>query len=476
MNNNVRVRFAPSPTGYLHVGGLRTALYNYLFARKNGGVFVLRIEDTDRTRYVEGAVENLVGSLQWAGLEFDEGPGAPGDFGPYTQSERTELYREYANQLIEEGHAYRSFITPEQLDEMRKENLAEEAITERIRKDRNLSADLVQKLLSENRPHTIRLKAPLTGEIAFKDIVRGDIRVPAEAIDDQVLLKSDGYPTYHLANVVDDHHMQISHVIRGEEWLPSTGKHVLLYQALGWNIPEFAHLPLLLNPDKTKLSKRQGDVSVEDYRSKGYLPEALVNFVALLGWSPADDNERLSMDELIDAFSLERVGKAGAVFDQQKLEWFNGQYVREAPIEQRIAMCSPHLEAAGYTLPEPETLATIVEASTKYLTFPADITEHAAVFFTADATPESEEAKQVLETEDAITVVSALRRNLEGLEDWTADNFKAEVKSVQKETGIKGKNLFMPIRVALTGSMHGPDIPLIAEVFGKEKTLARLQG
>jgi len=311
----VRVRFAPSPTGYLHVGGLRTALFNFLFARHSGGKFILRIEDTDRARYVEGAVDNLINTLRWAGLDYDEGPSAGGELGPYVQSERLEIYDEHVRILLESGAAYRCFCSPERLETMRKEQEKKKLQPKYDRTCLRLSPKEIEDNLTANKPFVVRMKVPDDATIRFSDIVRGEVEFSTERVDDQVLLKSDGYPTYHLANVVDDHLMKISHVIRGEEWLPSTPKHVLLYEAFGWEMPVFAHLPLLLNPDRSKLSKRQGDVAVEDYRDKGYLKEALVNFVALLGWNPGDAREIFSLKELEKEFSLDKVNKSGAVFN-----------------------------------------------------------------------------------------------------------------------------------------------------------------
>jgi glutamyl-tRNA synthetase len=292
MHNKIRVRFAPSPTGYLHVGGLRTALYNFLFARKNNGNFILRIEDTDRNRYVEGATENLINALKWAGLDYDEGPDIGGDYGPYMQSQRLDIYKKYSEELIKNGNAYYCFCTTERLQQLREDQ--EKLKLPQIKYDKhclNLTADEIQKKLIDKIPFVIRLNVKPNEKIIFYDVVRQQVEFNSNNIDDQILIKSDGFPTYHLANVVDDYLMKISHVIRGEEWLSSTPKHVLLYEAFGWEKPIFAHLPLLLNPDKSKLSKRQGDVAVEDYRDKGYLKEALINFVALLGWNAGDDKE-----------------------------------------------------------------------------------------------------------------------------------------------------------------------------------------
>ncbi|HEY6950972.1 MAG TPA: glutamate--tRNA ligase, partial [Bacteroidota bacterium] len=338
MENQVRVRFAPSPTGYLHVGGLRTALYNYLFARNQGGKFVLRIEDTDQSRKVEGAVENLIGTLDWTGVHYDEGPGRNGAYGPYIQSERLHTYREHADQLIQSGKAYYCFCTPERLEQVRKDQMAKKLDPRYDRHCRDLPSVESEKRKQTGEPHVIRMKVPLEGDMVFQDLIRGTITIAFKMLDDQVIIKSDGYPTYHLAVVVDDHLMAISHVIRGEEWLPSTPKHILLYQYFGWKLPVFAHLPLLLNPDKSKLSKRQGDVAVEDYRTKGYLKEAIINFVAFLGWNPGDEREIFSLEQLVKEFSLDRVGKSGAVFNVEKLNWLNFQHLRLKPDPEVLSM------------------------------------------------------------------------------------------------------------------------------------------
>jgi glutamyl-tRNA synthetase, bacterial family len=327
----MRTRFAPSPTGFMHVGSLRSALYDYLLAKKFGGSFILRIEDTDQTREVEGAVENIIKILSWAGLDYSEGPGKPGICASYIQSERLSIYNKYAQQLIEQGDAYYCFCSTERLDQMRERQRAMSLPPAYDRRCRNLPKEEVDKNLASGHNHVIRMKVPLEGQVIVKDLIRGDIVFDYKVLDDQVLMKSDGFPTYHLAVVVDDHEMEISHVIRGEEWLPSTPKHLLLYKYFGWTAPEFAHFPLLLNPDRSKLSKRQGDVAVEDYRDKGYLPEALINFIALLGWNPGDGDEReiFSLPELVNEFTIERVGKSGAVFDIEKLQWLNGVYIRK---------------------------------------------------------------------------------------------------------------------------------------------------
>ena len=354
MNTKIRVRFAPSPTGFLHVGGLRTALFNYLFARHNNGVFILRIEDTDRTRYVEGATENLISILHWCGLDYDEGPYLDeqgriyqkGDYGPYIQSQRIEIYKKFAEELLKNGYAYRCFCTPQRLEELRKTQLLNKQPPMYDRFCRNLSQKESDER-AKSEPYTIRLKVP-DEEIVVKDLLRGEVKFDGRLIDDQILLKSDGYPTYHLANVVDDHLMEITHVIRGEEWLSSTPKHILLYKYFGWETPKFVHLPLLLSPDRSKLSKRSGDVSVEDYKKEGYLPEAIINYVALLGFSTEDSQQFFTKEELIQKFTLERCSESPAIFDKQKLLWMNSEYIRKTDIERLYIYTKTFLEQAGF--------------------------------------------------------------------------------------------------------------------------------
>lgn len=469
---DVRVRFAPSPTGYLHVGGLRTALYNYLFARHHRGVFILRIEDTDQMRFVEGAMENLLSTLAWVGIDHDEGPGREGECGPYIQSQRLDLYRSHASLLLAADKAYPCFCTPEVLEAMRQAQIAAKQPPMYDRRCRNLSADDVQQRVDAGEPHVLRMKIPLFGEMQFHDVIRGDITINMRVLDDQVLVKSDGFPTYHLANVVDDHHMRISHIIRGEEWLPSTPKHILLYQAFGWEPPLFAHLPLLLNPDRSKLSKRQGDVAVEDYKAKGYEPDALVNFVALLGWNTSDEQEIFSREELIEKFSLERVGKAGAVFDVEKLNWMNGQYLKTLPLDALATRCVPYLEAAGYDVSDATRVRTMIEAVATHVLYLSSVTDHIRLFYEESVTFENDEASAIAAS--AREVFASFLALSEPIEGWNRDSFKSLMKEIQKSTGKKGKDLFMPVRIALTGNMHGPELPLIAEVFGKEKCRERI--
>ncbi len=469
----VRVRFAPSPTGFLHVGSLRTALYNYLFARKYEGVFVLRIEDTDRKRYVKGAVENLLETMRWAGLDYDEGPQKEGPFAPYFQSQRLDIYRQHVRKLIESDNAYPCFCSPERLDKMREEQAAKGQPVMYDGLCRSIPKEEAVKRMS-NEEHVVRLKVPHSGYSEVNDIIRGKVRFENALLDDQVLLKSDGYPTYHLANVVDDHLMEISHVIRGEEWLPSTPKHVLLYQAFGWEKPQFAHLPLLLNEDRSKLSKRQGDVAVEDYRAKGILPQALLNFVALLGWNRGDDQEIFSLEELIRDFSLERVNKAGAVFNLDKLDWINGYYIRHLEEAEYLRIGKKWLDMQGLTTGNEKNNETVLLAVRGHLNRFDQLNEESRIFFT-DTVEYTDEAREWIQKEESKKLLSVMAQEIEKNEELNLDTFRSLMKEVQKATGFKGKDLWMPVRAALTGTLAGPELPAVIQVFGKEKVLRILK-
>jgi len=468
---SVRTRFAPSPTGYLHVGGLRTALYNYLFARHQQGQLVLRIEDTDRTRFVEDATENLIRTLHIMGIQYDEGPDKGGPHGPYLQSQRTELYQRYAQLLIEKGEAYYCFCTTERLEKMRK---SQEAASQQPRYDgtcRNLSAAEIKQNLGKGIPRVIRLKMPQSGETRFNDLIRGEVSIQNELTDDQILIKSDSFPTYHLANVVDDHFMLISQVIRGEEWLLSVPKHLRLYEAFGWPPPQMAHLPLLLNPDRSKLSKRQGDVGVEEFLQKGYLPEALINFIALLGWNPGTDQEFFSLPDLIELFTLERVNKSGAVFDLHKLNWMNGHYLKQLSQEEREKFLIPFMREAGFDVSDRQRTAKIVEAVYKRLSYGKEIVRESALFYENSLEIQEQEARVVLRKETSQKVLSAFLEKAKDLPELKVEDFKNLMKEIQQETGIKKDELWMPIRVALTGVTHGPDLPLVIEILGKQKII-----
>jgi glutamyl-tRNA synthetase len=472
---DVRVRFAPSPTGYLHVGGLRTALYNFLFARRNGGSFILRIEDTDRTRYVEGAVENLIRTLHWAGLEYDEGPERGGPAGPYVQSERLGLYRAHVQTLLDAGFAYYAFDTAEELEAMRKEQEKLRLSPKYDRRALALSPDDVNAKRAAGIPAVVRMKVPDDTTVAFDDSIRGRVEFSSAQVDDQVLLKSDGYPTYHLANVVDDHLMGITHVIRGEEWLSSTPKHVLLYRAFGWSIPQFAHLPLLLNPDKSKLSKRQGDVAVEDYRKQGYLPEALVNFVAFLGWNPGDERELFELDELIREFSLERVGKSGAVFNREKLDWLNAQHVRrktdgELVLLLRRAMKERRIDDTAF---DDAYLAKVVAAMRERMVFVHDIVVNSPYFFSP---PGSYDEAVLIKRWKAETPVhlAAVIKAFEGAAGSTKEEFEVALKGVAASLGTSVGELIHPLRLAVSGVGAGPGLYDIFSILGRDETVRRI--
>ncbi|MGV8905012.1 MAG: glutamate--tRNA ligase [Acetobacterium sp.] len=482
----VRNRFAPSPTGNVHVGSLRTALYNYLFAKKMGGEFLLRLEDTDQTRLDEGAVDNLLNALNLTGIIPDEGlikvngeVIQKGEFGPYIQSERLDIYQEYLKTLLDNGFAYHCFCTKERLEEVRETQKTACQTPKYDEHCRDLSPAEVQSKIDAGIPYVIRLKLPKNVVISFEDGVRGIIEMNTNDLDDQVLLKTDGFPTYHLAVVIDDHLMGITHVIRGEEWLPSTPKHVYLYQCFGWDAPKFIHLPNILNDDHKKLSKRQGDVSVGDFLAKGYLPEALVNYLALLGWSPEDDQEIFTMEELVQAFDLSRINKSGAVFDRSKLNWMNAQYIKALPIEVLVKNLIPFLIQAGIITSEEvelrkEWLEKIGELLRERIEYFAQSQEELALIFKNDFVVSDEEALEFLKAESTKRLYEVLVEKIEATDVLDAARGKAILKEIQKQEKIKGKMLYMPSRIMITGEMHGPDLTLIMDVLGKDEILFRL--
>ncbi|GAB6085529.1 glutamate--tRNA ligase [Alkaliphilus crotonatoxidans] len=484
---SVRVRFAPSPTGFVHIGSLRTALYNYLFARRNGGKYILRIEDTDQSRLVEGAVEGMLRAMAWAGINHDEGVAVvdgkmvdQGDYGPYVQSQRLEIYQRYINELLEKGHAYHCFCSKERIDEVREKQKAAGELPKYDGHCRNLSKEAVAAKIANKEPYVIRLKLPEGKDIAFSDVVRGNVVVNTADMDDQVLIKSDGFPTYHFAVVVDDHLMGITHVIRGEEWLISTPKHVYLYEAFGWQAPQYVHLPNILNNEKKKLSKRHGDVAVEDFIKKGYLPEALVNYIALVGWSPEDNQEIFSLEELEAKFSLERVSKSGGVFDVNKLNWVNSHYIKESDNNRITDLAIPHLVKAGYLTQEEaeeryDWLTEVIGILKEKLSYVAEIVDYADIFFKTEIEPEDEDAREILKDESMAQLLNAFEEKVKGAQVIDADFGKGALKAIQKETGLKGPKLFKPIRVAITGKSHGPDINQIIKVLGKQNLLSRIE-
>lgn len=486
--SKVRVRFAPSPTGWLHIGGLRTALYCYLYAKQNGGDYLLRIEDTDQTRYVEGAIENLYDSLTWAGIINNEGVMIKdgkvveeGECGPYVQSERLDLYRKYVDELVEKGHAYYCFCTKERLEAVREHQKSIGASD--IGYDghcRDISIEEAQKRIAAGEDYVIRLKLPKDYDVKFTDAIRGEVVINTNDLDDQVLLKTDGYPTYHLAVVVDDHLMGITHVVRGEEWLPSAPKHVYLYEAFGWEAPQFVHLPTVLNKEKKKLSKRHGDVAVGDFRKKGYLPEALVNYLALVGWSPESNQEIFSIDELIEQFSFERVSKNGGVFDNDKLDWLNGQYIRNTDTEVLTKLAVPYLLDSGFITDKDveerwDWICSLVASIKTKISYLSEINEKVEFFFKNEVAFENEETEEMIHGEQVPELFKAFKEELENIEVVDKEFATTIFKTLQNKTGIKGKNLFMPIRALLTGQLHGPEMIDVIYVLGKEKILDKIE-
>ncbi len=480
MTSSVRVRFAPSPTGFPHVGNIRTALFAWLFARHHRGSFIVRIEDTDVARKVEGAVEAILDSLRWLGLDWDEGPGVGGKYTPYFQSQRLELYRYAAQQLISQGDAYYCYCSPQRLEEMRAEQVRHKQPPGYDRHCRDLSEEVWGQKAAEGITPVIRFKTPLSGQTRFRDLIWGEVVFENSTIDDLVLLKSDGYPTYHLANVVDDHQMEISHVIRAEEWLSSTPRHVLLYQALGYEPPQFAHLPMLLGADRAKLSKRHGAVSVIEYREQGYLPEAMLNFLALLGWSLDDRTEILSLQELIDNFSLERVSRTAAIFNREKLDWMNGVYIRSLTADEFYAVAEPYLmtdRLAGDALISSEkyvrdilplvqerakTLAEVVELTQFF--FVDELDYDASLLIGKDMTQES--ATRALET---------AQLKLGELSVFDEESLEALLRPLAVELGLKTGQLFGTLRVATTGRTAAPPLFQTMAVLGKERCLRRIE-
>ncbi len=468
----VRLRFAPSPTGFLHVGGLRTALFCWLYARQQSGKFIFRLEDTDQKRLVEGAEKDLIHMLEWAGIELDEGPGIGGDFGPYRQSERLEIYKQHVQKLLDEDHAYPCFCSTERLDNLRDEQRANDETPRYDGLCRKLRKEESTQRVASGETHVVRMKIPEIPEtLLLNDLIRGNVSIESSQTEDQVIVKSDGFPTYHLAVVVDDHLMQITHVVRGEEWLPSFPKHLLLYRYFGWDPPAFAHLPLILNPDRTKLSKRQGDVAVEDFRDQGFLAETLVNFISLLGWSPAQDQELFSLSELLEEFSFGRVNKSGAVFDREKLNWMNQQYIQNLNLEDFHQRLLPFLAETTYAGEDENLLRKAIKILQPRLVTLSEIGDRLSLFFDNNPVATDPEVKNLLRKDTSKNVLSIFIKQLESIDKLTEENFASVVENIQQETMIKGKDLWLPLRYAITLEAQGPDLKLMVDFFGKEKCL-----
>jgi glutamyl-tRNA synthetase len=500
MERKVRVRFAPSPTGPLHMGGVRTALFNYLFARKHGGDFLLRIEDTDQTRYVPGAEEYIIESLKWCGLIPDEGVGFGGGFGPYRQSERKDLYRSYVDQLIESQNAYYAFDTPEELEALRTEAEKDQTVFSydghtrlRLKNSLTLPDEVVRQKIADGEPWVIRFKMPEQTDVVEQDLIRGEVRFNTAQLDDKVLFKADGMPTYHMANVVDDHLMHITHVIRGEEWLSSMPLHILLYKALGWEEtrPRFAHLPLILKPvGKGKLSKRDGDkmgfpvfpLQWEDpvsgeisrgYREDGYFPEAFINMLALLGWNAGTEQELFTIDELISHFSLDRVVKSGARFDPEKAKWFNRHYLHQKDDQELAGLFKEQL-AGKNIFADDDKLVRITGLIKDRCTFPSELWEHGFYFFEA---PDSYDEKTISKKwkEDTSEKLLAIAAFFKTLEQWNAESIKEAFSGFMNAREWNFGMVMVPIRLALVGSSQGIDLFVILELLGKEETIRRME-
>ncbi|WP_452602966.1 glutamate--tRNA ligase [Pontimicrobium sp. MEBiC06410] len=497
MSKNVRVRFAPSPTGPLHIGGVRTALFNYLFAKKHNGTFVLRIEDTDQNRYVEGAESYIINALNWCNIPFDEGPGKNETFGPYRQSERKHLYKQYADKLIASGNAYYAFDTADELDFHRKDHESNGKTfiynwhnRLKLNNSLSLSTEETKAKLEAGDHYVIRFKSPQDEVLHLKDIIRGDIKIDTNVLDDKVLFKSDGMPTYHLANIVDDHLMEISHVIRGEEWLPSLALHIQLYTAFGWEAPEFAHLPLILKPTgKGKLSKRDGDklgfpvfpLEWKDpkesaistgYKEEGYFADAVVNFLAFLGWNPGTEQELFSLEELISAFDLDRVNKAGARFDPDKIKWFNHHYMQEQNNEALAeAFKAKYSELTDIDV---NYIAMVVDLIKERATFVSDFWQLSSYFFVAPENYDEKASKKAFKdgTKEILTSVISIVSNIS---DFEVETLQKEVKGWITGNDIGFGKVMMPLRLALVGALQGPDVFDIMYMIGKDETIKRLE-
>lgn len=480
MCDEVRVRFAPSPTGPFHIGGARSALFNWLFARKMGGKLILRIEDTDLERSSRESEENIKAALKWLGMDWDEGIDVGGENGPYRQTERLDIYKKYTEKLLAEGKAYYCYCTDEELEEERQALIKEGKMPRYMGKCRNLTPEQIAAYEAEGRKPTVRFRVPADQQILVRDMVRGDVVFDSNNIGDFVIVKSDGIPTYNYAVVIDDALMHITHVIRAEEHLSNTPRQCLVYDALGFEKPVFGHISLILGKDHTKMSKRHGATSVDQYRQLGYLPEGIVNFLALLGWAPNSEQEIFSIDELIKEFSMERVAKNPAVFDIDKLNWINQHYMRQLDDEAFFAAAKPHMIAAGYMTGE-ETgeklawLKKVVATSKDHVSFAAQIPASVEMYFNDEFGFENDEAAAVLQAETVPTVIGMLLEELPKLEVLDGAAVKVLFKTIQKTTKLKGKDVFMPIRVALTGNQHGPELAEMVPLLGIERTEKRIR-
>ncbi|QRN50845.1 glutamate--tRNA ligase [Macrococcoides bohemicum] len=480
MMSKVRVRYAPSPTGFLHIGNARTALFNYLFARHNGGDFIIRIEDTDTARNVEGGEASQLKFLQWLGMDWDESIDKDGGYGPYRQSERAHIYNPIIEKLLAEDKAYRCYMTSEELEAEREAQLARGEMPRYGGKHAHLTKEEEAALIAEGREPAIRIRVPKDKTYTFNDMVKGEVSFDSNGIGDWVIVKKDGIPTYNFAVAIDDHFMEITHVIRGDDHISNTPKQMMVYEALGYDIPTFGHMTLIVNEDRKKLSKRDGSIIqfIEQYHDLGYLPEALFNFIGLLGWSPEGEEEIFSKAQFIEMFDEKRLSKSPAFFDKQKLAWINNQYMKTKDLDTVFEMTLPHMEKAGLISNNPTEAElawtkSLVSLYQQQMSYAGEIVELSELFF-KDELALDEEASEVVNGEQVPELVKSLTAQLEALDTFDAASIKAAIKAVQKETGIKGKNLFMPIRVMVSGQTHGPELPNTMELLGKDKVIERL--
>ncbi|MDF2565096.1 MAG: gltX [Massilibacillus sp.] len=479
MSEEVRVRFAPSPTGPFHIGGARSALFNWLLAKKTGGKLILRIEDTDRARSTKESEENIKEALKWLGITWDEGIDVGGEYGPYRQTERIEIYKKFTDKLLAEGKAYYCYCSDEELEAERNALMAKNEMPIYQGQCRQLTAEQEAKFIAEGRKPTIRFRTPTNQQIVFDDLVRGKMSFESNGVGDFVIVKSDGTPVYNYAVVLDDALMKISHVIRAEEHLSNTPRQVVLYQALELPVPIFGHISLILGKDRSKMSKRHGATSVDQYRKLGYLPEAIDNFLALLGWAPNSEQEIFSSEELIQEFSMDRVAKNPAVFDIDKLNWINAHYMKTASAEKITFLAIPHLVEAGYidgelTAEDKDKLVKFIAVIQDHLSYVAQVVDYADIYFKDAVVIEDQETKDVLLDEEIPAVIALFKEKLNALEEVNEANIKPILKAITKELKVGGKKVFMPIRVAMTGQMHGPDLVRLIEVLGRERVIARI--
>lgn len=471
----VRTRFAPSPTGFMHIGNLRSTIFEYLIAKHDGGIFILRIEDTDQTRKVEGAIEFIYNTCKLCGIDFDEGPNNPGNYGPYIQSERLELYKKYALELVERGKAYYCFCTEERLEELRSIAELEKRAFQYDGYCKSLTKEQIEERIKNGEKYVIRQKMPKEGTSTYNDVVFGDIIVDNKILEDQILLKSDGFPTYNFANVVDDHLMGITHVARGNEYLMSTPKYNLLYDAFGWEKPIYIHLPMVLGEDGQKLSKRNGDASFMDLYNDGYLPDGVVNYLALLGWSPESNEEIFSLDELIKMFDPKRISRSPSIYDVKKLNWVNAHYIKKLSIDKLEEITIPHLKAA-YDLENKsaEWLRHLISIYQNHISYGKEIVSLVELFFKTNINIEGE-ALDFMNSDVTISnTLNIFRDEIETINVWSVENISLAINNTKEKSGAKGKMLYMPIRVKVTGEMHGPELPDTIYLLGKDTVLERL--